>query len=323
MEKIKWGIIGVGDVAEVKSGPAFQKAKNSNLVAVMRRNAEKAADFAKRHQVPFWYDNIDEILAHPEINAIYIATPPSTHLKIAKKCLNANKFVYLEKPMTLNFTEAQELSNSIKPNHKIVVAHYRRALTPYKKVKELIDTNAIGNILYADLQILQSKKNNIIVETEDNWRLKPAISGGGYFHDIAPHQIDLMYHYFGDVENVKGFSSSSKNDGIDDIVNGIIKFKNGVQFRGIWNFNALEQNVKDKCKIYGEKGVITFSFYSDDVHLSTENEEQTFTFNNPENIQLPMISKTVDYFLDKGDNPCTVNEAAEIIKVMDVFTRKF
>lgn len=322
MDTIKWGIIGVGDVAEVKSGPAFQKAQNSKLVAVMRRNTKKAADFAKRHNVPFWFDTIDEILAHPEINAIYIATPPSTHLEIAKQCLQANKFVYLEKPMTLNYVQTQELSNIINIDTKIVVAHYRRALDTYKKVKELIDSRAIGKVLFTDLQILQSKKNNVIAETEDNWRLQPAISGGGYFHDIAPHQIDLMYHYFGDIESASGFSSSSKNDGVDDIINGIIKFKNGVHFRGIWNFNASEKDVKDECKIYGEKGVITFSFYSDDVHLSTEKEEKTFTFSNPQNIQLPMIAKTVDYFLNKGDNPCTVKEASEIIKMMDIFTGK-
>jgi len=102
MDIIKWGIIGCGDVAEVKSGPAFQKIINSELIAVMRRNGEKAKDFAKRHNVPFFYNTVDDIINHPEINAIYIATPPSTHLEIAKKCLAANKFVYLEKPMTID-----------------------------------------------------------------------------------------------------------------------------------------------------------------------------------------------------------------------------
>ena len=319
MNTINWGIIGAGDVAEVKSGPAFQKVENSNLIAVMRRNAEKAKDFAERHKVPFWYDSIDDLLANKEINAVYIATPPSTHLEIAKKCLAAKKLIYLEKPMTLNAEEAAALNKIVTKNDTIVVAHYRRKLLPFLKVKELIDSNIIGDIIFADIQILQSKENEIITKTEDHWRLKPAISGGGYFNDIAPHQIDLMYYYFGEIEDSTGFSHSSKNNKVDDLVNGIINFKNGVQFRGIWNFNANERETKDECKIYGTKGSITFSFYGEKVILTSYEKNKVFNFTNPKNIQQPMIEATVNYFLKKTENPCTVKEGLEVMKVIDSF----
>lgn len=321
MDKINWGIIGCGDVAEVKSGPAFQKVDNSNLVAVMRRNAKKAKDFAQRHQVEFWYNSVDDLLANNLINAVYIATPPSTHLEVIKKCLNAKMMVYLEKPITINYDEALVLNQTLTPNNKVVVAHYRRELPAFKKVRELINNNSIGKILFADIQILQSKSNNIINTTSD-WRLKPEISGGGYFYDIAPHQIDLMYHYFGDVKNAKGFVTSSEKNGVNEIVNGIIEFKNGIHFRGIWNFNASEKNTKDECKIYGEKGVITFSFFGENVYLKTEESESEFNFKNPENIQKPMIAKTVNYFLGEGENPCTVKEATKVLEIMDIFTGK-
>ncbi len=319
MDTINWGIIGAGDVAEVKSGPAFNKVKNSKLLAVMRRNTAKAKDFAERHHVSFWYDSIDDLLANKEINAVYIATPPSTHLEIAKKCLAAKKRIYLEKPMTLNATEAEELNKIVTENDTIVVAHYRRKLLPFLKVKELIDLNIIGDIMFADIQILQSNENDIITKTEDYWRLKPAISGGGYFNDIAPHQIDLMYYYFGEIENSTGFSHSSKNNKVDDLVNGIINFKNGVQFRGIWNFNANKRETKDECKIYGTKGTITFSFYGEKVFLSSDEKNEVFNFTNPKNIQQPMIEATVNYFLKKTKNPCTVKEGLEVMKVIDSF----
>lgn len=322
MNTVYWGIIGCGNVVEVKSGPAFQKVKNSELIAVMRRNAEKAKDFAQRHKVPFWYNSIDEILENKQINAIYIATPPSTHLEIVKKCLKAKKFVYLEKPITLNFSEATELESILTNDDKVVVAHYRRELPAFKKVKELIDSNVIGKIQFADIQILQSKKNNFKINFETNWRVQPEISGGGYFHDLAPHHIDLMYHYFGEIENAKGFSASLKNNAVDDIINGIIEFKNGVQFRGIWNFNASEKNEKDECKIYGEKGVITFSFFGSDVFLSTDKDETTFNFSNPKHVQEAMIKETVSYFLGDGENPCKVKEASKVMKVIDLFTGK-
>lgn len=320
MDNIKWGIIGCGDVAEVKSGPAFQIAPNSELVAVMRRNKIKAEDFAKRHKVPFFYDSVDDIINHQKINALYIATPPSTHLEIAKKCLAANKFVYLEKPMTLNADEAKQLNNFVKENHKIVIAHYRRNLPAFQKVKALLEANSIGNVLFADITILQSKTNNVIAKTENNWRLQPETSGGGYFHDIAPHQIDLMLHYFGDIKEAQGLNTSIQNNKVADIVNGILKFENGVQFRGIWNFIASEKDVKDECKIYGENGTITFSFYGEEIFLNTSNKEEVFSFKNPKHVQQPLIEATVNYFLGKGKNPCTIRDGVKVMEIMDKFT---
>lgn len=320
MDTIKWGIIGCGDVAEVKSGPAFQKITNSELIAVMRRNNAKAKDFAERHKVPFWYDSVDDILNHPEINAVYIATPPSTHLDIAKKCLAAGKFVYLEKPMTMNAKEAKTLETFVKENHKIVVAHYRRYLPAFQKVKELLDTNSVGKVLFIDITILQSPTNNVIAKTDDNWRLRPETSGGGYFHDIAPHQIDLLLHYFGNSKYTQGFSTSTENNKVADLVNGIIEFENGVQFRGIWNFIASEKDVKDECKIYGEKGTITFSFYGEEVFLNTPHKKEVFSFDNPQHVQQPLIDATVKYFLGEDKNPCSIENGVKVMEILDRFT---
>ena len=318
---INWGIIGCGDVAEVKSGPAFKRVDNSKLIAVMRRNSSKAKDFAERHNVDIWYNSVDDLLANKEINAVYIASPPSSHLQFAKQSLNAGKFVYLEKPMVLNLQEAVELEKFIKQNHKLVVAHYRRKLPAFEKVKMLLEKKSIGKISHAKIEILQSQKNNIITETETNWRLNPEISGGGYFHDIAPHQLDLMRYYFGDVKNATGFSNSSKNNKVDDLVNGIMEFENGIQFQGIWNFNAAEKDTKDKCVIYGSEGTIKFSFYGSEVYLSTRDKNETFKFENPKHIQEPLISSTVKYFLDQSENPCTFQDGLATIKIMDSFTK--
>lgn len=317
---IKWGIIGAGDVAEVKSGPAFNLVKNSTLLAVMRRNTEKVKDFAKRHNVPLWYDNVDELLANEDINAVYIATPPSSHLEIAKQALSAGKFVYLEKPMTLNLAEAIELQNFVKPNHKIVVAHYRRELQAFKKVKQLLDNNAIGNVSHAKIEILQPENNDIIAETDDNWRVNPEISGGGYFNDIAPHQLDLMRLYFGDFKESKGFSTSTKNNKVDDMINGTIVFENGIQFQGIWNFTVSSKAKKDECVIYGHKGTITFSFYGEKIILETDDDYQEFSFETPKHVQQPLIASTVNYFLDKESNPCTIGDGLATLQIMDSFT---
>jgi predicted dehydrogenase len=319
METIKWGIIGCGDVAELKSGPAFQKNERSELLAVMRRNGYKAEDFAKRHHVPNWSDKAEDLLVNKEINAIYIATPPSTHLEYTLMALDSGKHVYLEKPMALTSNEAALICEAVdRGQSKLTVAHYRRKLPAFIKVKELLDQGIIGKVLFADIQILQPKKSNIIAQTEENWRLDPNVSGGGYFYDIAPHQIDLMHHYFGAFDKIAGFSSSENGQGlVEDTVNGIIRFQNGIQFRGIWNFTAWEGNKKDECIIYGTHGKIRFSFYGETVHLFSKKGDKVFNFKNPKHIQQPMIAAVVDYFLGITDNPCPAEEGLLVMQAME------
>ena len=319
MSQINWGIIGCGDVAEVKSGPAFQLVENSTLISVMRRDGTKAKDFAKRHQVPQWTDNADEIIEHKNINAVYIATPPSTHSKYALKALAAGKHVYLEKPMALDAIQAQQICDAVdKSKAKLTVAHYRRELPAFLKIREFLKNSAIGSITHADIQILQPRNSDIIATTEENWRLNPEVSGGGYFYDIAPHQIDLMYLYFGKIKNAHGYANSSiKNPLVENIVNGIINFKNGIQFRGLWNFNASTLNKKEVCTIYGTDGKIEFSFFGDTVRLENKNGLEVFSFMNPKHIQQPMIAATVDYFLGNTKNPCSAEEGLLVMNTLE------
>ncbi|MEO7291992.1 MAG: Gfo/Idh/MocA family oxidoreductase, partial [Ginsengibacter sp.] len=127
MNKINWGIIGCGDVTEIKSGPAFNKVKSSSLVAVMRRDAEKAKDYAKRHGVPKWYADTNNLINDADVNAIYIATPPSSHEEYTLAALKAGKPVYVEKPMAVNAAAAKNMIKAAQEkNAKLTVAHYRR-----------------------------------------------------------------------------------------------------------------------------------------------------------------------------------------------------
>lgn len=323
MTKIHWGIIGCGDVAEKKSGPAFQRVKNSSLVAVMRRDIEKAEDFAKRHQVPKWYGSAQELINDNEINAIYIATPPSSHEKYALAALEAGKHVYLEKPMSLDKKSAQRIHQKSEASAgKLVIAHYRRALPVFMKVKELLDESIIGEIKWVNIKMLQPRKTELVASTASNWRLDPALSGGGLFHDLAPHQLDLMLHYFGEIDEAMGFSvNNSQTSTADDFVTGIIKFKNGINLQGLWNFGAEEEPV-DICEINGSTGKISFPFFGEKIYVWLGDNKSSIPLPYPDHVQEPMIAKVVDYFLDKGPNPCPADEAVEVMGLMDLFTGK-
>ncbi len=320
-EKIKWGIIGCGDVTEVKSGPAFNKVGNSSLLAVMRRNGQKAKDYAIRHQVPKWYDDVNEIINDPEINAIYIATPPLQHEEYAIKAMAAGKSVYVEKPMTLNADSAIRMENAaIKYNAKLSVAHYRRAQPMFQKVQSLLRNNEIGTVKLVQLQMLQPPQSDLIANSESNWRLDPAISGGGLFHDLAPHQLDLMIHFFGDVEQSQGLSLNQGNaHGVDDMVTGHILFKNGVVFNGNWCFSVGEH--RDICEIIGTHGSISFPMFGHKVTLSRNDNEEEFIFDALQHVQQPMIDEVVKYFMGEGNNPCSADQAIKSMQIMDSFTR--
>ena len=210
MKKINWGIIGCGDVTELKSGPAFNKVSDSALVAVMRRDAAKAEDYALRHNVPRWYNDAGKLINDPEVNAVYIATPPSLHEAYTIASINAGKPVYVEKPMANNYAAAHNMAEAAAAkNIKLVVAHYRREQPRFKKVKQLIHHKVIGDILLARLELYKPPlTKEELADTRNAWRVDPAIAGGGLFHDLAPHQLDFMYYFFGAVKKANGIATN-------------------------------------------------------------------------------------------------------------------
>ena len=326
MKQINWGIIGCGDVTEKKSGPAFDKVKNSALVAVMRRNAEKAKDYALRHHVPKWYDDAAKLIKDSDVNAIYIATPPSSHEEYTLAAIAAGKSVYVEKPMTLNYESAKKMVNAAnEKNVKLVIAHYRRGQPYFKKIKQLLDERIIGDIRFVRLDFYdQPLTAEELKVSKYAWRVDPSISGGGLFHDLAPHQLDLMYYFFGEIENVSGFSlNQSKLYNADDIVSGNIVFKNGVVFNGLWSFNVDSDNEKDSCEIAGSEGTIHFSIFGKQQITITKNgDTEIISFDPLVHVQQPMIEHVVEFFSNESSNPCSGEDGAEIMRLMDELTAK-
>ena len=322
-KKINWGIIGCGDVTEVKSGPAFNKVANSALVAVMRRDAVKAEDYARRHGVPRWYADADELINDPEVNAIYIATPPSSHEEYTLAAINAGKHVYVEKPMASDFGAACRMADAAAAkNSKLVVAHYRREQPRFKKIKELIRDKAIGEVLLTRLEL--SKRpltREEMADPKTAWRVNPAIAGGGLFHDLAPHQLDLMYYFFGPVQKVTGIATNQGGlYAADDLVAGNILFKSGVAFSGTWCFNSAADAKNDFCEIIGTAGKISFTIFSGDtIALLVDGQTKTLAFDALQHAQQPMIEATVRYFLDEGPNPDSGREGAEVMRLMERF----
>ena len=317
---VNWGIIGCGDVCEVKSGPAFNKVANSKLVAVMRRNLGKAKDFANRHGVPAYYGDATELINDIEVNAIYIATPPSSHESYLETALKAGKPVYVEKPVTVNSASVERMIEMEKQyDGKVSVAHYRRGLPLFNKIKQLVSDGAIGKIKLILLKTLQPPVSKIITQTEDNWRIKPEISGGGLFHDLSPHQLDIMYWIFGAPQQVVvQAANQGKRYNAPDLTMVQLEFANDIYFNGVWDFNVTETATTDSCEIIGDKGTIRFSFFRiSTIELTTVAGIQTLELEYPTNIQQPHINNVVRFFRGEDVNPCTLQDALVTMRLMD------
>lgn len=317
---VNWGIIGCGDVCEVKSGPAFNKVVNSKLIAVMRRNGDKAKDFALRHGVPKYYNDAAELINDPEVNAIYISTPPSSHESYSEMSLKAGKPVYVEKPVTVNSASVERMMEMEKlSNGKVTVAHYRRGLPLFNKIKQLVNDGEIGKVKLILLRTLQPTASKIITQTEDNWRIKPEISGGGLFHDLSPHQLDIMYWIFGkpQQEHVQA-ANQGKRYNVPDLTMVQLEFANDIYFDGVWNFNVAENATNDSCEIIGDRGSIRFSFFRvSTIELTTDGGTEILELEYPKNIQQPHINNVVKFFRGEGTNPCSLQDALVTMQVMD------
>jgi len=322
---INWGIIGCGNVTEVKSGPAFNKVADSRLVAVMRRNAELAEDYARRHNIPRFYTIADDLINDSEINAVYIATPPLNHAEYALKTLKAGKPVYIEKPMALNYAECVMINDAAKKcNLPVFVAYYRRTLPGFLKIKNLIEAGEIGKPRFVLFQIF-----NYPSEDEKAgrfpWRVIPEISGAGHFFDLASHQLDYLDFLFGPVRKVSSVVvNQAKNYRAEDFVSAGFLFDDNIAATGIWSFSVSPEGNRDYFEVVGEKGIIkTSTFTYEPIVLINGNGRREFINERPENIQFYLIEQIVKALSGKGEVVSTGISAARTSRVMDEVVREY
>lgn len=321
--EVRWGVIGVGNVCEVKSAPAMNLVPHSKLVAVMRRDEAKVKDYASRHGVPKWYTDAQQLINDPEVNAIYIATPPNAHLELTLMAAEAGKPVYVEKPMARTHAECLEMIAACeKANVPLYVAYYRRALPHFVKIKELIDGGAIGEIRTVHVNLKQVVEPEIITILENNWRVVPEIAGGGYFFDLASHQLDLLDFFFGKITHASGFATNqAKAYAAEDLVVGSFVFENGVLGTGNWCFTSSHSAEKDEIIIDGSTGQIRFATFGKGEFTLIHDHEPALHYQVelPKHIQQPLIQSIVLDLLgegtaaSKGDNGARANWAMEQI----------
>jgi len=321
MEKaIKWGFIGCGEVTEKKSGPAFGLVPGSSVVAVMSRKAERAQSYAQRHHIPRWYTDPQALLDDPEVNAVYIATPPSSHATYAIMAMRAGKPVYVEKPLAATYEECLRVNRVSKETRvPCFVAYYRRYLPYFLRVKEIVESQQIGKVVGVQIRFAVPPRDLDYNRTQLPWRVQRDIAGGGYFYDLAPHQLDLLQEFFGPILRASGFCSNRAGlYETEDTVSASFQFPDGLPGSGTWCFCAHESAKTDRIQIIGDHGQVSFSVFTyDPIELITEEGREQLVIPNPPHVQLPLIQEVVEHL--QGKRICTMDSlsATSVNWVMD------
>lgn len=314
---LNWGIIGCGNVTEVKSGPAYALEPRFQLQKVMRRDGEAAKDYALRHGILEWTTDAEQVINDPNIQAIYIATPPDSHMHYALQVAAAGKPCCIEKPMARNHAEAKQIVAAFENAQlPLFVAYYRRSLPRFLKVKEWLDTGKIGVIRHIHW-VKTRTTSPLDYSSEYNWRTDANIALAGYFDDLASHGLNLFDFLLGDIIDAKGISINQQYlySSLDSI-SGCWLHKGGITGSGSWNFGAPEPI--DKVEILGSEGTIRFSVLNEaPIFLKTKEEEISLEIAHPKHLHEYHVKNMAKTLFDKQPHPSDGVSGARTNWVMD------
>ncbi|AKT35963.1 Gfo/Idh/MocA family protein [Chondromyces crocatus] len=317
LHSVHWGMIGAGSVTEIKSGPAFQKAEGSLLTAVMRRTQGAAQEWARRHDVPRYHETAEDLIFDPHVDAIYIATPPGTHLDIALMACEARKPVYVEKPMARNYEECKRMNEAFEAiDVPLFVAYYRRKLPRFVTAKEQIDGGRLGLITGVSYRYTHPRWDG--TPAERPWRLRPEYSGGGLFLDLGCHTLDLLEFLLGPLRNVSGMATNVVTPcAVEDNIALHFRTEQGALGIAHWNFGGHAK--EDVIEITGTDARLRMSTFGDEpLEFITKSGIETMNRPNPLHVQQPLIQSIVDHLRGQGECPSTGYSAARTSRVMDV-----
>ncbi|NLX82604.1 MAG: Gfo/Idh/MocA family oxidoreductase [Clostridiales bacterium] len=318
MKVIRFGMIGAGSVAEKKSAPALQKTPGSSLVAVMRRDAVKLQDYARRHGIARYSTQAKDILEAPDIDAVYIATPPGSHCSYTLEAALKGKAVYVEKPMARTVQEARQMVDTCKKaGVPLFVAYYRRAQPRFLKAKELIDSGALGEVRSFTYQYACPVPEDDPLRP---WLLTRKDAGGGLLYDIGSHMVDSIIFMLGQPKEVIGRTDNlSQARETADQSSALMRFESGVQGSLQLSFNVASR--LDRLFIMGTRGSLTMSIMGyEPLILEREGVLETLPYPQPEHVQSYLITRVVNTLrgLDNLDSTGrSALQTQEILEAID------
>ena len=313
---VRWGMIGAGSVTEAKSGPAFQRARGSALVAVMRRTPGMAADYARRHGVARHYEIAAALIEDPGVDAVYIATPPGSHKELALLACRVGKPAYIEKPMARNHAECVEINEAFEAaGLPLFVAYYRRRLPRFLALEAMLQAGTLGAITSITYDY---GRPALELAADLPWRLRAEHAGGGLFLDVGCHVLDLLDYLFGPIaiDSAHAENRSPLYD-VEDSVSIRFTTAGGTAGVGNWDFRARAR--EDILVVEGTAGRCELTVFGNEpLRLGwSDGRRELLEHPNPDPIQLPLVESIVGQLRGEGRCPSTGSTAARTSLLVD------
>jgi predicted dehydrogenase len=282
----------------------------------MRRDRARAEDYARRHNVPRVHSSADDLINDPDVHAVYIATPPSSHCDLALRTAAAGKPCLVEKPMAVTHAECVRMLDAFRERETpLWVAYYRRALPRFLKVRELLGGRAIGELTSIHVKVTDPLARG---EAAKAWRFDRDIAGAGLFLDLASHYFDIIDFLAGPITAAAGFAiNTGRSYAVEDVTAAAFQIGDSLVGTGVWNFNAPESG--DSIVFTGSRGEIATAVRADeDVIVTRDGMQNRYRFRNPPHVHQPLVQTIVDELLGRGKCESTGESGARTAWVTDM-----
>jgi predicted dehydrogenase len=316
MNKMRWGLIGAGDIVRKRIVPALAESKLCELVAVCRWNAAKAEEFAREFDIPAWYSDHREMLSAGDIDAVYIASPVYLHAEHTKDAARAGKHVLCEKPLALDTAECDEMIAACKENGVTLgVAYYRRFYPVVERIRKALRDGEIGKAVFVQVNTFEAF--NPGPDHPRRWFIEKAKSGGGPMMDFGCHRIEILLDLFGSVNSVESINANVIFDReVEDTSSALLRFDCG-PCASLTVTHAAKASL-DSFDIYGTEGTIRIGSLNSGM-ISIENAAGNAAESHPpsSNFHSPLIEDFAESVMNGREPRVTGETGREVARILD------
>ncbi|MCU1266944.1 MAG: hypothetical protein JWM21_3262 [Acidobacteria bacterium] len=313
--KLRWGLIGCGDIARKRIAPALRDSSVCELIAISRAQSHLAESFAKEFGARRWYASWQDLLLDDEIDAVYVATPVHLHAEQTIAAAAAGKHVLCEKPMALNASECERMIVACRANGiKLGIAYYRHFYPAIRRIKAIVDSGEIGTPVMAQINAFEWFEPQ--VDNPRAWLLNKNIAGGGPMFDFGCHRIEVLLHLFGPITQVKGLMANVLfNREVEDTAAALFRFESGTC--GTLTVSHAIHEPHDTLEIFGSKGSIHVPKLNEGtLRIIAGNAERTEAHPPAANLHQPLIEDFVAAVLNDRE-PAVSGESGKTVALIE------
>jgi len=319
MDKIRWALVGAGDIAQKRVGPAIIAEPRSRLKVVADVSAERARKLADQLGGCAVCDSLDTVLANPAVDAVYLATPVFMHVAQVQAALQAGKHVLCEKPLALNYAEARRAASIDAGKRKAGVAYFRRFYPKYLQARDMLGSGAFGQVVL--MRLAYHTWCEIKPDDPKFWRMLKAKSGGGVLSDMGCHMFDVMIGLFGLPASVFArVHTQTFAYEVEDSAVMVMRYDKGPDVTASFNWNS--KTWMQEFEIIGTEAKVKWHPYdSSKVTRTVGRNVEDLELPNHANVHYPMIADFVSAVIEDRAPAVTLGEAAKTNLLLEAIYR--